>query len=119
VSIFQPDTIKKEFLQRLFYEEQFWQTTQFLNEFPAPLLFIFAAVSLVLSAMQVVLATKSGDITGSWHIFGEVSAWCAIVVIIVLVTMLAGLGAIVVGTWVWQFQFGYRLWRRSRGMSAL
>lgn len=35
------------------YQERFWQTQQFLDRFGAPLLFIFATVSLVLSAMQV------------------------------------------------------------------
>ncbi|KAK3898991.1 hypothetical protein C8A05DRAFT_18503 [Staphylotrichum tortipilum] len=115
VRILQPRAAKeKGFLHRLFYQEQFWQTGQFLNEFAAPLLFVFAALSIILSAMQVVLAAKSGDDTGSWQVFGEVSAWFAVVVIIVLVVVFIGLGAIMVGIWAWQFRFGYRSQKRNR-----
>lgn len=67
VRLLQPRTAsKKGFLHRLFYKKQFWQTGQFLNEFGAPLLFVFAALSLILSAMQVVLAAKFNDDKGSW-----------------------------------------------------
>ncbi|KAH0826841.1 hypothetical protein AYO21_04052 [Fonsecaea monophora] len=118
VRILQPrSATTKGFLHRLFYEEQFWHTGQFLNEFAAPLLFVFAALSLILSAMQVVLAAKSDD-EGSWRVFEEVSAWFAVVAIIVLVVVFVGLGAIVVGIWVLQFHFGYRSWKRTRGQEV-
>jgi hypothetical protein len=114
VRILQPRAVKgKGFLHRLFYEEQFWQTGQFVNEFAAPLLFVFASLSLILSAMQVVLAAKSGNKEGSWEAFGEVSAWFAVVVIIVLVVVFVGLGAIIVSIWAWQLLFGLRSWLRN------
>ncbi|KAF6806670.1 hypothetical protein CPLU01_15881 [Colletotrichum plurivorum] len=113
VRIFQPSAARQRgFLNRIFYEEQFWQTGQFLNEFAAPLLFIFAALSLILSAMQVVLATYS-DNEEKWRVFSEASAWFAVVVIIVVAVVFVGLALIGVGVWLWQFQFGYRSWRRS------
>ncbi|KAK4033240.1 hypothetical protein C8A01DRAFT_50135 [Parachaetomium inaequale] len=114
--ILQPSAARKKgFLHRLFYEEQFWQTGQFLNEFAAPLFFVFAALSLILSAMQVVLAAKAGDGGGEgWRVFGEVSAWVAVVVIILLVVVFVGLGAIIVGIWAWQLQFGYQSWKPNR-----
>jgi hypothetical protein len=113
--ILQPKAAReKGFLHRLFYEEQFWQTGQFLIEFAAPLLFVFAALSLILSAMQVVLAAKSGDDEWSWRVFGDVSAWFAVLVVIVIVAVVVGLGAIMIGIWAWQFQFGYQSWKRSR-----
>ncbi|KAI0435860.1 hypothetical protein F4803DRAFT_573624 [Xylaria telfairii] len=66
VRIFQPKpSTQKGFLHRLFYEEQFWQMGQFVNESVAPLLFVFAALWLILSAMQIVLTAKSGDGEGS------------------------------------------------------
>ncbi|KAI1118688.1 hypothetical protein F5Y14DRAFT_399401 [Nemania sp. NC0429] len=115
VRIFRPKAAtKRGFLQRLFYEERFWQTGQFLSESVAPLFIVFAALSLVLSAMQVVLAAKSGSVEGSWRVFGDVSAWFAVLVIIVIVTVFLGLGVVIVGIWAWQFHFGYRSWKRSR-----
>jgi len=117
VRILQPKAAReKGFLHRLFYEEQFWQTGQFLIQFAAPLLFLFAALSLILSAMQVVLAAKSGDDEGSWRVFGEVSAWFAVLVIVSLVIVFVCLGAAMFGIWAWQFQFGYRSWKRSRAV---
>ncbi|KAK2037979.1 hypothetical protein LZ31DRAFT_534119 [Colletotrichum somersetense] len=102
---------------RLFYEEEFWQIWQFLRESAAPLLFVFAALSLVLSAMQVVLAAKAGGDDGGsgsgggWRAFAEVSAWFAVLVIVVIAAVFVGLAAAGLGFWLWQFRFGYRWWR--------
>ncbi|KAK1976080.1 hypothetical protein LZ30DRAFT_735621 [Colletotrichum cereale] len=115
VRIFQPSAAaQRGFPNRLFYEEQFWQIGQFLRDFAAPLLFVFAALSLVLSAMQVVLAAKPGDDGGGWRVFAEVSAWFAVTVIVVVTAVFVGLALMGFGVWLWQFQFGYRSWRRSR-----
>ncbi|KZL80791.1 hypothetical protein CI238_01813 [Colletotrichum incanum] len=107
---------QKGFLNRLFYEEQFWQIRHFMNEFAAPLLFVFAALSLILSAMQVVLAAKS-DNEGRWRVFTEVSAWFAVMVIVVVVAIFVGLALVGFSVWLWQFKFGYRSWRKSRADS--
>lgn len=111
VRILQPKAAsRKGFLHRLFYEEQFWQTGQFVNKFTAPLLFIFVTLSLVLSAMQVVL-TIQPDGKGGWGVFGRVSVWFSVVVIIILVATFIIFGLIVIGVLVWQLHFGYRSWR--------
>ncbi|KAF5676589.1 hypothetical protein FHETE_2085 [Fusarium heterosporum] len=61
VRIFQPKAAASRggMFYRLFYTEQHYQTGQFLREFGGPILFIFASLSLVLSAMQVVLAAQA------------------------------------------------------------
>jgi hypothetical protein len=109
---------EKGFQHRLFYGEQYWQTGQFLHEFAAPGLFVFAALSLILSTMQVVLAARSFEgedggggggsssgRTSSWDIFADVNTWFSVVVICVLVTSFFGLAVVMVGIWAWQIQF--------------
>ncbi|EFQ32455.1 uncharacterized protein GLRG_07725 [Colletotrichum graminicola M1.001] len=97
------------------YEDEFWQIRQFLKESAAPRLFVFAALSLILSAMQVVLAAKQDD-DGGWRASAELSAWFAVTVIVVVAVVFVGLALVGSGFWLWQFQFGYRSWRRSRAV---
>jgi hypothetical protein len=128
VRLVQPRAMRqKGFQHRLFYGEQYWQTDQFLHEFAAPGLFAFAALSLILSAMQVVLAARSfagnddgggregggGGARSSWLIFADVSTWFSVVIIYVLVASFFGLAIVMVGTWAWQIQFSYRSWNKS------
>jgi hypothetical protein len=40
------------------YQEQIWKTGQYLQEYAAPLIFIFGILSLILSSMQVLLAAR-------------------------------------------------------------
>jgi hypothetical protein len=124
VRLVQPRAAReKGFQHRLFYGEQYWQTGQFLHEFAGPGLFAFAALSLILSAMQVVLAARSfagedgADASGrgrsSWHVFADVSTGFSIVVICILVASFFGLAVVMGSTWAWQIQFSYRSWRKS------
>ncbi|WDK14601.1 hypothetical protein CGRA01v4_05882 [Colletotrichum graminicola] len=107
--------MKSHKLLRIFYEDEFWQIRQFLKESAAPRLFVFAALSLILSAMQVVLAAKQDD-DGGWRASAELSAWFAVTVIVVVAVVFVGLALVGSGFWLWQFQFGYRSWRRSRAV---
>ncbi|KAK3357791.1 hypothetical protein B0T25DRAFT_630759 [Lasiosphaeria hispida] len=93
---------------------QYWQTGQFLNEFAAPFIFLFATLSLILSGMQVVLAAEVNERGKSWHVFAEVSAWFSVAVIIIITVLFVSLGAVAVAVWAWQFQFSYRSWKKSR-----
>lgn len=104
VRVFQPRTPGRGLLGRLFYANQYQQTGQFIREFGAPLLFMFATLSLILSAMQVVLEAKEGE----WRAFAEVSAWFSVVVIIVLVAVFLGLGVVAGGVLGWQLGFAIR-----------
>lgn len=105
VRVFQPRTPGRTgLLGRLFYADQYQQTGQFIREFGPPLLFIFATLSLILSAMQVVLGAKDGE----WRAFAEVSAWFSVVVIVVLVAVFLGLGVVAGGVLGWQLGFAMR-----------
>lgn len=115
VRIFQPRTsTEKGFLYRIYYEQQYWQTGQLLNEFAAPFLFLFATLSLILSGMQVVLASEFNERGRSWRVFADVSAWFSVAIIIIIIVLFVSLGAVAVATWAWQFHFSYRSWKRSR-----
>ncbi|KAK1585048.1 uncharacterized protein LY79DRAFT_277656 [Colletotrichum navitas] len=114
VRIFQPSAATQRGLKnRVFYEEEFWQIRRFLKKSAATLLSVFAALSLILSAMQVVLAAKDD---GGWRAFTEVSAWSAVTVIVAVAAVFVGLALVGPGFWLWQFQFGYRSWRRSHAV---
>jgi len=115
VRVFQPKTSTEQgLLHRIYYEQQHWQTGQFLNEFAATFLFLFATLSLILSGMQVVLAAESNERGKNWHVFADVSAWFSVAIIIIIAVLFVGLGAIAVVVWAWQFQFSCRSWKRSR-----
>ena len=75
-------TARKGLLSGIFYSDQHQQTRSFLREFGPSLLFIFATLSLILSAMQVVL---NGREKNPWHAFTSVSVWFSVVCIIILV----------------------------------
>ncbi|EPE08330.1 hypothetical protein F503_01113 [Ophiostoma piceae UAMH 11346] len=114
VRIFRPH-IPKQYggmLRQFYYEEQFHQTRQFLYEFGAQLLAVFAAVSLILSAIQVALAAKPDN---PWTGFAPTSAWFSVVVIIFLVATVVLVGT--VSCVVLMVQIGYGL--RSRGRRVL
>ena len=53
-----------------YYQEQLWQTAQYIQQYAAPLVFVFAILSIILSSMQVVLAAL-GETT--WHAFVRAS----------------------------------------------
>ncbi|KAL2834673.1 hypothetical protein BJY01DRAFT_252950 [Aspergillus pseudoustus] len=60
IRLAQPESRKgKGFLQGMFYLQVYWQTGQFLSELVAPILFIYASLSLSLSAMSLIHATRS------------------------------------------------------------
>ncbi|KIL94201.1 hypothetical protein FAVG1_02763 [Fusarium avenaceum] len=117
VRIFQPRVpgTQGPMLRRLFYEEPYQQTGQFLREFGAPLLFIFAGLSLILSAMQVILAARPDD---PWPGFASVSAGFSVAIIILLVTIIFVLLVVVVVVLTLQLGFALRA-RRKRKNQAL
>jgi ABC-type multidrug transport system permease subunit len=97
-------------LKRLFYEKHYTQTGQFLREFEESLLFIFAKLSLILSAMQVVLTAQPNNL---WPRFASVSARFSVTVIIMLVAVIFSLLLVVVMTLTLQIEFDLRS-RRNR-----
>jgi hypothetical protein len=109
VRLLQPSSRKgKGILQRLFYQELYWQTGQVLDEFGAPLLFLFATLSLILSAMQVILAGRSQD---PWVVFVNVSWGFSVAVIVLLAVVFFSMALIV--TLILFSQLGFA-WREAR-----
>jgi hypothetical protein len=77
VRFFRPPSTKRTFPWN--YQEQYWQTSQYLQRFGAPLAFAFAILSLILSSMQVVLAALGQN---AWAAFVQVSWGFSVAVII-------------------------------------
>ncbi|KAI0862793.1 hypothetical protein F4860DRAFT_502297 [Xylaria cubensis] len=113
VRIFQPmtTTSSRGMFGRFFYTEQYYQTGQFLREFGPPILFMFATLSLILSAMQVVLAARADD---PWTKFALVSAWFSVATIIALISVFLVLA--LVAAFVFALQLNFAL--RARGKQA-
>lgn len=103
VRFFRPQSRRnKTFLQNLFYRERYWSVSQVIEESAAPLLFLFVSVSLILSAMQVVLAART---TNPWVAFVEVSWGFSITIIVLLATVLLSFIILVTHILVWQLSF--------------
>jgi hypothetical protein len=91
-----------------YYHKPYWKTGQFVKHYAAPIIFIFAPLSLILSAMQVVLAAPGDD---AWRVLASVS-WGFSVAVIVLITGLAVLAVtIVLGFLINQGLFSLRTHR--------
>ena len=118
VRLCQPKSAKdKGLMRKLFYHPSFWQTKQLVLEFAAPLLFGFAALSLILSAMQVILSAKA-PFTGGWATVADVSVWFAVVTVLLLVVVIGLIAGVVGVIWMGQIHYGYQSWRSSRAASA-
>lgn len=81
------------------YYKLHYHSGQYLAKFAAPLLFLFASFTLILSSMQVGLAAKETYIDGAWDAFGAVSYVFSICTLCIIV----GIGVSVVmgvGTYV-------------------
>jgi hypothetical protein len=88
-----------------YYQQRFWQTSQFLEQFGAPFLFIFAALSLVLSSMQVVFAARGNN---TWAAFSNASWGFSVAVIIANIVLIVLLISGVAGLLIGQAQFAIR-----------
>ena len=98
-----------------YYHGRYWQTGDYLRRFGTPLLFFFAAFSVVLSAMQVVLAALGPD---AWAPFVRAS-WGFSVSVIILITGLAVSTVLgVFGLLVTQAQFALRTRREEKTTKA-
>jgi hypothetical protein len=99
-----------------YYQQRFWQTSQFLEQFGAPFLFIFAAFSLVLSSMQVVFAAQGNN---TWAAFSNASWGFSVAVIlaniILIVLLISGIAGLLIG----QAQFAIRKkWAEANSTQA-
>jgi hypothetical protein len=112
VRIFQPASLKKTIFGFSWsYQNLYLQTGQFLERFGAPLLFLFAGLTIILSSMQVVLAARP---EGSSSVFATVS-WGFSVAVIIFIVMLSVLAGIFLGgLYSSQLLYGIRVQRAER-----
>ncbi|KAI0099736.1 hypothetical protein GGR51DRAFT_534946 [Nemania sp. FL0031] len=98
------------------YQEQLWQTSQYLQHYAAPLIFVFAILSLILSSMQVVLAALG---SATWEVFIRIS-WgfsigTIIFAILPIISTLIGVSILLIA----QGQFAMRMkWRAMRSKNG-
>lgn len=95
-----------------YYQNQYWQTGQAFGPLLVPLGFAFAACSLILSALQVVLAALG---TQAWVKFTKFSWVFSVVTVSLLAAILAAAVVVFVMILATQAQFAIReKWRRVR-----
>ncbi|KAI0104674.1 hypothetical protein GGR51DRAFT_521705 [Nemania sp. FL0031] len=94
------------------YQRLLWQTSQYIQYYAAPLFFIFAILTLILSSIQVGLAALADD---SWDTFVRVSWGFSVATIIFAVSIVT---ATIIGVSVlllFQWQFAIRMkWKEMR-----
>ena len=113
VRLLQPSTMGGTIFA--YYHGRYWQTGDYLRRFGTPLLFFFAAFSVVLSAMQVILAALGQD---AWAPFVRVSWEFSVAVIILIVGLAVSSILGVLGLLVTQAQFALRMRRKERVTNA-
>lgn len=111
VRILRPSSTGKTF--PWYYHQPYWQTGQFFQDLAGPLLFVFAAFSLILSAMQVVIAAVG---TTDWPAFTRVS-WGFSVATIILIAVVAVAAAAGVSVW-WLRQFLFSVSQKKKGIAT-
>ncbi|KAI0506264.1 hypothetical protein F5B22DRAFT_454294 [Xylaria bambusicola] len=66
------------------YQEQLWQTSQHIQKYATPLIFVFAVLSLILSSMQVAFAAREAT---TWDAFVRVSWGFSIAILVFAATL--------------------------------
>jgi hypothetical protein len=112
VRIMRPASLGKIF--PWYYDRMHWHSGQYLARFAAPLLFLFACLTLILSSLQVGLAAQPNS--SNWAAFAPSSLWFSIVVIVAILCMglfvMLGIGTYIVN----RICVGYRVnraWMRK------
>lgn len=98
-----------------YYHKRKWQTGDFLRRFGTPLLFFFAAFSVVLSAMQVTLAALGQE---AWAAFVRASWGFSVAVIILIAAFAASCVLGFLGLLVAQGQFALRMRHQEKVAKA-
>lgn len=97
------------------YHEVYWQTGSYIERALAFLLFIFASLSLVLSAMQVMLAARG---QGPWQEFSRASWGFAVAVIIFNVAFVVLMVGVVMAVLLNQFLFAVSMKRKGKNADS-
>ena len=113
VQLFRPPSSRKVLIPN--YHNRNRQTGDFLRRFGTPLLFFFAAFSVVLSAMQVALAALGQE---AWAAFVRASWGFSIAVIILIAASAAICTLGLLGFCMAQGQFALRMRRQEKKVAA-
>ena len=113
VQLWRPPSVRGAIVP--FYHKRTWQTGDFLRRFGTPLLFFFAAFSVVLSAMQVTLAALGQE---AWAAFVRASWGFSIAVIILITASAASCMLCILGLLVAQGQFALRMRHQEKVAAA-
>ena len=112
VRIMRPASLGKIF--PWYYDRMHWHSGQYIARFAAPLLFLFACLTLILSSLQVGLAAQPDS--SNWAAFAPSSLWFSIAVIVAILCMglfvVLGIGTYIVN----RICVGYRVnraWMRK------
>ena len=108
VRLLQPRSLGALLFRR--YHQGHMQTGQYIQRFGTPLLFLFAANSLILSAMQVTLAALGND---TWHAFVKVSRGFSVGVIVLILNLAFWTLLGIVAFLLYQGQFALRMRKRD------
>lgn len=94
-----------------FKNVNFGQTFQIISRYAAPLAFVFALLSLVLSSMQVVITALG---TQTWYAFLTVSWGFSVAIMLFALGVIAGTGFVVLSILLSQLYFALKTkWRES------
>ncbi|KAF3934156.1 hypothetical protein ABW20_dc0102788 [Dactylellina cionopaga] len=100
--------------RRFYYYRVHWQTGDYVKQHFNSLLFVFAAIALVLGAMQVCLAAKDfTDPEGSWNNFARASWGFGVFTIVFFLAIIVAFLLGVCISLTSQLSFGVR-WERNR-----
>ena len=107
----------KLFLRRFHFERVHGQYGAVFSQFYGPLLFIFGILSLILSAMQVELATEQ-LLAAPWRAFWRLSRWVSVLSTVVIAAVALALGSLLIGMIIDEWTFALKdKWRKSRNKS--
>ncbi|KAJ6256417.1 hypothetical protein Dda_8918 [Drechslerella dactyloides] len=81
----------------------------------APLIAVFAVLSILLTTMQVGLAAQSSTSTDSWQAYIGVCRWFSVVVLVATTTASAGLLALMAGVLIHEQVFAYKKFHAPKG----
>ena len=100
---------------RVYHHNCYWQTGACLRRSGTPLLFLFAAFSVILSAMQVTLAALAQD---TWPAFVRASWGFSVTAIILIAGLAASVMLGVLAMLVIQGQYALRMRHREKASAA-
>lgn len=111
-----PSRMKGFITRRWYYQKTRWATRSYIESIAVFLVFMFAALSLILSSMQVVLAARSND---EWQAFVKASWGFSITVIVSLLTIAVTIGIGVLSVLLTQLKFALKTRKENKDSNGI